>query len=73
VGPLGLCAAVVTALSAILLVSIIDFIQFLESGGGDGPSPSPSVDPSPAPSFLAPQLTQLLTMAGGSLRVPSSH
>jgi len=30
VGPLGLCAAVVTALFAILIVSFIDFLEFIQ-------------------------------------------
>eukprot|EP00877_Chromochloris_zofingiensis_P009475 jgi/Chrzof1/4781/Cz14g26070.t1 len=55
-GPLGLCVAVVLALSAILVVSIIDFVEAMKSrgdgdGGGDAPSPSPA-GPSPALSSL---------------------
>lgn len=42
-GPLGLCCAVVLALVTILLVSFIDFLDFIQSkdSGGDTPSPAP--------------------------------
>lgn len=64
VGPLGLCTAVVLTLVAILLVSFIDFINFLESddSGGDTPSPSPAPGPVPSPA---------LATAGGVLPHPA--
>ena len=72
VGPLGLCAAVVTALTAILICSIVDFVDFLEqakSGGGDTPTPSPAPSPSPLPSptlqLLGQQALGLLQAAAG--------
>ena len=73
VGPLGLCAAVVTALTAIAIVSLADFVDFMRTGsGGDqpGPAPGPSPSPAPAPGMMAPLLANnavvgLLGVAAG--------
>lgn len=68
VGPLGLCTAVVLTLVSILLVSFIDFINFLDSkdSGGDSPSPAPG-PPSPSPLMGAglphPAITQFTRLA----------
>jgi hypothetical protein len=70
VGPLGLCAAVVTALVAILMVSFIDFIDFLEaSKPSPDPSPAPAPAPAPSPALLMPNaaggVQRLLELATG--------
>lgn len=67
VGPLGLCAAVVTALSAILIVSFVDFLEFLESRK-DGPSPGPAPGPVPSPAlagFPGASVGRMLELAAG--------
>jgi hypothetical protein len=40
VGPLGLCAVVVTALVAILLVSLVDFYDYMNEPVGPPPPPT---------------------------------
>uniref|UniRef100_A0A383VD06 SPX domain-containing protein n=1 Tax=Tetradesmus obliquus TaxID=3088 RepID=A0A383VD06_TETOB len=70
VGPLGLCAAVVTALVAILIVSFIDFIDFLESTKpSPDPTPSPGPGPTPSPALLMPNpaggVQRLVELAAG--------
>ncbi|KAF6262836.1 VTC domain-containing protein [Scenedesmus sp. NREL 46B-D3] len=71
VGPLGLCAAVVTALLAILIVSFIDFIDFLQA---TKPSPDPSPAPVPSPSLLMPNpaggVQRLVELAAGLTAPP---
>jgi hypothetical protein len=71
VGPLGLCAAVVTALVAILIVSFIDFIDFLEASK---PSPDPSPAPQPSPALLMPNpaggVQRLVELAAGLTKPP---
>eukprot|EP00878_Enallax_costatus_P037167 GHUV01041967.1.p1 GENE.GHUV01041967.1~~GHUV01041967.1.p1 ORF type:complete len:392 (+),score=107.62 GHUV01041967.1:183-1358(+) len=64
VGPLGLCAAVVTALVAILIVSFVDFIEFMESRDKPEPGPSPPV---PSPSNVLPNmgLSRMVELASG--------
>lgn len=64
VGPLGLCAAVVTALLAILIVSFIDFIEFMASKDNPEPGPSPPV---PSPSMVLPNmgLSRMVELASG--------
>jgi len=59
-GPLCLCAAVVTALVAIFIISCLDFIEVLQKDMAPAPSPpfpapfSPSPFPSPFPSSSSP-------------------
>jgi uncharacterized membrane protein YidH (DUF202 family) len=49
-GPLGLCCAVVLALSAIFVVSLIDYAEVSSSaGGGPAPPPSPPLPPPVGP------------------------
>lgn len=61
VGPLGLCAAVITALTAILIVSFVDFMEFI-SASGDTPAPGPAP---PAPAAGPAALVRLVGMATG--------
>jgi hypothetical protein len=60
VGPLGLCAAVVTALAAIFLVSLIDFFDFMS---GPEPAPGPGPSPAPAAGLAANAVAGLLNLA----------
>jgi hypothetical protein len=66
-----LCAAVVTALVAILIVSFIDFIDFLEASK---PSPDPSPAPKPSPALLMPNpaggVQRLVELAAGLTTPP---
>lgn len=65
VGPLGLCAAVVTALVAIFLVSLIDFVQYMSGGDAPAPGPSPAPEPSPSVLLTSNPIAGLLGVAGG--------
>ena len=63
-GPLGLAAVVVLALTAILIISIVDFAEQLHSGKGRTPQPSagPPLAAASAPGWLTTQGPSLRSM-----------
>ena len=64
-GPLGLAAAVVLALTAILIISIVDFAEQLHSGTGGSPQPVPAGPPlavTSAPDWLHTQRASLRSL-----------
>ncbi len=61
-GPLGLCAAVVLALTAILVLAFIDFWDITHQQPEPGPDPGPL--PSPALQPAMPVLARMLGRAG---------
>jgi hypothetical protein len=73
VGPLGLCCAVVLALTTILLVSFIDFIEFINSKDTPpGPEPSPALGALGGGGGIGglphPAVTRLVQLAAGHTR-----
>ncbi|GBG00374.1 hypothetical protein Rsub_13056 [Raphidocelis subcapitata] len=74
VGPLGLCAAVVTALAAILIVSLVDFVDFINTPTGpEPPAPSPSLAGGAggaSPLLAANAFAGLIGMAAGRGAAP---
>ena len=60
-GPLGLAAVVVLALTAILIISIVDFAEQLHRGAGGTPQPAagPPLAATSAPGWLTTQRPSL--------------
>ena len=63
-GPMGLAAVVVLALTAILIISIVDFVEQLHASKGGTPSPpaGPPLSPTSAPGWLDTQRPSLRSM-----------
>ncbi len=62
-GPLGLAAVVVLALTAILIISIVDFAEQLHAEKGGSPPPWPAGPPLQAPLWMPAPRSSLRGMA----------
>ena len=63
-GPLGLAAVVVLALTAILIISVVDFVEQLHTGKGGTPQPpaAPPLSATSVPGWLDTQRPSLRSM-----------